>query len=301
MSHAHHHNHHHHHHSELNKLFVVGIALNVCFVFVEAIIGLWVNSLSLLTDAGHNLGDVAGLVMVVIATRIAKKKPTTKYTYGFGKTTVLVALINAVTLLVMVGAIGWEAVGRFNDSHPVQGQLIAWVAAVGIIVNGVTALLFFKNQHDDLNAKGAYLHMAADALVSLGVLISGIVIFYTHWFWLDAAISLIIIVVIVVSSWSLLKDSIRLTLDGVPSGINIDGIRHYLMNVKGVASLHDLHIWAMSTNATAMTVHLVVPDRIENSSIAQINSELHAQFNIDHTTIQIEKISGDKCGQHCES
>ncbi|MGC4021200.1 MAG: cation diffusion facilitator family transporter [Cyclobacteriaceae bacterium] len=237
--------------------------------------------------------------MVVIASRLAQKKPTDHYTYGFGKSTVLVALINAVTLLLMVGAIGWEAVGRLGESYPVQGQIVAWVAFAGIIVNGTTALLFFRSQHHDLNAKGAYLHMAADALVSLGVLISGIVIFYTNWYWLDAAISLIIIVVIVVSSWSLLKDSIRLTLDGVPSGINTDGIRQYLLGIKGVASLHDLHIWAMSTNATALTVHLVVPDQIENTSIANINAELHSRFNIDHATIQIEKEDGKECEQRC--
>ncbi len=300
MSHSHHHeNHHHHDHASMNRAFIVGIALNIIFVLIEAGIGLWIGSLSLLTDAGHNLGDVAGLVLVVIATRLAQKKPTKKYTYGFGKSTILVALINAVTLLIMVGAIGWEAVGRINVSHAVQGQTIAWVALAGIIINGATALLFMRSQHKDLNAKGAYLHMAADTLVSLSVLISGIVIFYTNWFWLDAAISLIIIVVIVVSSWTLLKDSIRLSLDGVPNGIDLEGIRQYLLNINGVTGLHDLHIWAMSTNATALTVHLVVPNQLEKTSLAQINDYLHSKFQIDHTTIQIEKISEAECEQRC--
>ena len=245
------------------------------------------------------MGDVAGLVLIVLAIRLSKKKPNKKYTYGYGKTTILVALANAVTLLIAVGAIGWEAIGRLENPQPVQGQTIAWVAFAGILINGATALLFMKNREKDMNAKGAFLHMAADALVSLGVLVSGIIIFYTQWYWLDAVISIVIMVVIVVSSWSLLKDSLRLTLDGVPSDINMEGIRKYLLGVKGVTDLHDLHIWAMSTNATALTVHLVMPNDMETSLLSTINSDLHSQFHIDHTTIQVEKSKEAECEQRC--
>ena len=300
MSHHHHSHetHHHHHYDSLNRTIIIGIALNIVFVLIEAGYGFWTKSLSLVSDAGHNLSDVAGLVLVVIASRLAKRKPNQKYTYGYGKSTVLVALINAVTLLIAVGAIGWEAIARFKSPQPLQGMTIAGVAFAGIIINGITALLFMKEQHHDINAKGAYLHMAADALVSVGVLVSGIIIFYTQWYWLDAAISLVIMVVIVASSWGMLNDSIRLTLDGVPSGINMEGIRQYLLNVKGVTNLHDLHVWAMSTNATALTAHLVMNSPLEDSLLNQIHSELHSKFNIDHTTIQIEK-STVECEQHC--
>jgi len=294
-----HENHHHHHLDSVNRAFIVGIILNVAFVLIEAVIGLRVNSLSLLTDAGHNLGDVAGLVLVVVAARFAKRKPTQKFTYGFGKTTILVALANAVLLLVMVGAIGWEAWQRINKPLPVEGQIIAWVALAGILVNGATALLFLRDREKDLNARGAFLHMATDALVSLGVLVSGIVIYYTHWFWIDASLSLLIIVVIVIGSWRLLKDSLRLSLDGVPAEINLERIRQYLLNIKGVTGLHDLHIWAMSTNANALTVHLVIPGGMDDTSLSKINSELHSQFQIDHTTIQVEKSSAVECEQRC--
>ena len=299
MSHSHQHENHHHHHDSVNRAFLFGIALNIVFVLIEAGFGLWVGSLSLLTDAGHNLSDVAGLVLVVLAIRLSKKKPNEKYTYGYGKTTILVALANAVTLLIAVGAIGWEAIGRLQHPQPVEGQTIAWVAFAGIIINGATALLFMKDQHKDLNAKGAFLHMAADALVSLGVLVSGIIIFYTQWFWLDAVISIIIMIVIVVSSWGLLKDSLRLTLDGVPADINMEGIRKYLLGIKGVTGVHDLHIWAMSTSATALTVHLVMPDEMETSQLTTINNHLHNQFNIDHTTIQVERTPETECEQRC--
>jgi len=299
MSHSHHHeNHHHHHHDSVNRAFIFGIALNIIFVIIESGYGLWAGSLSLLSDAGHNLGDVAGLVLIVLAIRLSKKKPNEKYTYGYGKSTILVALANAVTLLIAVGAIGWEAISRLQSPQPIEGQTIAWVAFAGIIINGATALLFMKNQKHDLNAKGAFLHMAADALVSLGVLVSGIIIFYTQWFWLDAVISIVIMVVIVISSWSMLKDSLRLTLDGVPSDINLDGIRKYLLGVKGVTGLHDLHIWAMSTNATALTVHLVI-NEMETTQLATINNHLHSQFNIDHTTIQVERTTEAECEQRC--
>lgn len=296
---AHHENHHHHHVQTLNRALYIGIALNVAFVLIEFTFGLWSGSLSLLTDAGHNLGDVAGLVMVVIAAKLALKKPTSTYTYGLGKTTILVALVNAVTLLIMVGAIAWEAAQRFSSVQEVPGQLIAWVALAGIIVNGVTAFLFLKDQKKDLNMRGAYLHMAADALVSLGVFVSGIVIAYTDWFWLDSVVSLVIVVVIVVGSWNLLRDSLQLSLDGVPKSIDIEKIKNYLLGIKGVSGIHDLHVWAMSTTATALTVHLVVPTEVESDLLSKLSHELHTHFHIDHTTIQFEKADQTACEQRC--
>ncbi|WHZ09028.1 MAG: Cobalt/zinc/cadmium resistance protein CzcD [Cytophagales bacterium] len=282
----------------MNRVFITGIVLNVVFVVIEAAAGWWAGSLSLLSDAGHNLSDVASLVLVLLANQFAQRKATERFTYGFGKTTILVALINAFTLLLMVGAIGWEAIERLHHTHEVNGLAMAWVAFAGIIINGATALLFFKDKEKDLNTKGAYLHMVADALVSLGVVVSGILVFYTHWFWLDAAASLIIGIVIIVSSWQLFKDSWRLSLDGVPNNINIDAIKTFLLSVKGVTSLHDLHVWAMSTNTTALTVHLVVPQESE-SLIGFVKTELHSRFHIDHTTIQIEKDVQTICDQHC--
>lgn len=300
MSHtAHHENHHHHHVQTLNRALYIGIALNVAFVLIEFTFGLWTGSLSLLTDAGHNLGDVAGLVMVVIAAKLALKKPTRTYTYGLGKTTILVALVNAVTLLIMVGAIAWEAAQRFSAAQEVPGRVIAWVALAGIIVNGVTAFLFLKDQKKDLNMRGAYLHMAADALVSLGVFVSGIVIAYTQWYWLDSVVSLVIVVVIVVGSWNLLRDSLQLSLDGVPKSIDLEKIKAYLLSIKGVSGIHDLHVWAMSTTATALTVHLVVPGEVEGDLLSKLSHELHTHFHIDHTTIQFEKADQTACEQRC--
>lgn len=300
MSQHHHENHHHHHApASLNKALITGIVLNVSFVVIEAIAGAWNGSLALLTDAGHNLSDVASLLLIVIASKVSKRKPNQKYTYGYGKTTVLVALINAALLLLAVGAIGWEAVGRIAKPNPVQGGIISVVAFVGIIINAITAMLFIKDRDKDLNIKGAYLHMASDALVSLGVMISGIIIIYTNWFWMDAIISLIIIVVIVWSTWGLLKDSLRLSLDGVPAGIDLQNIHDYLLSQQGVIDLHDLHVWAMSTNSAALTVHLVVPEGMDDKVLIKINNELHDQFNIDHTTIQIERSTSAKCEQKC--
>lgn len=299
MAHNHHHENHHHHDAvpTMNKALIIGIILNMAFVLLETFAGLWNDSLALLTDAGHNLSDVVSLLLIVIAGKLAKRKPTEEYTYGYGKTTILVALINAGLLLVAVGAIGWEAIGRITTPNPVQGSIISLVAFAGIIINTATAFLFMRDRKKDLNIKGAYLHMASDALVSLGVMISGIVIIYTNWYWMDAVISLAIIVVIVWSTWGLLKDSLRLSLDGVPSGINVNAIRDYLLKLNGVAGLHDLHVWAMSTNATALTAHLVIPGPVEDSFLEELNDELHQHFHIDHTTIQIEKEIGEDCKQ----
>lgn len=292
----------HHHHNiprQTGKAFTIGIVLNFSFVIIEAVAGVLQNSLALLTDAGHNLSDVAGLLLVIAAERLSRKKPTEKFTYGYGKSTILVALINGGLLLVAVGAIGWEAIGRINNVHFVNGEGISLVAFAGIIVNTTSALLFMRDRKKDLNVRGAFLHMAADALVSLGVLISGIIIVYTGWFQLDAIISLVIIAVILWSTWGLLRDSLYLSLDSVPDNIDISAVRNYLMGLKGVTGIHDLHIWALSTNAAALTAHLEAPEGISDSYRAEIINELHNKFNIDHTTIQVEKSADVNCEQEC--
>ncbi|MBS1490542.1 MAG: cation transporter [Bacteroidetes bacterium] len=293
------HDHHHHHHFETqSRMLMLGMVLNLLFVVIEATAGWWVGSLALLSDAGHNLSDVASLALVWMANKLALRKATQHYTYGFGKGTILVAVINAFTLLIMVGAIGWEAIDRMNPDHSIDGVTVAWIAFAGIIINGFTAFLFFKDKEKDLNTKGAYLHMAADALISLGVLLSGVIIYFTHWYWLDAVTSLLIGMVIIAGSWQLIKDAWRLSLDGVPSTIDAGAIKDFLLSVQGVVSLHDLHIWAMSTNTTALTVHLVVPQE-NDTLISFVKDELHKRFSIEHTTIQIEKSLQAECGQQC--
>lgn len=306
--HSHSHDHHHsasHSHSHsvprnLTRAFLIGIGLNVVFVILEAATGFWLHSLALLTDAGHNLSDVASLVLALLATRLATKKATDDYTYGFKKSTTLVSLFNAVLLLVAVGAIGWEAFQRFGQPQAVGGQYIALVSGVGILINAGTALLFLRDKDKDLNVKGAYLHMAADALVSLGVVIAGIIIYYTNWFWIDSLISLIIIAVILWSTWSLLTESLKLSLDGVPTGVDLPAIRQLLAGFPGVQNVHDLHIWAMSTTENALTAHLIVQENIPETLLALIREELAHHHQINHATIQMEKVNQPLCEQTCQ-
>ncbi|CAA9211354.1 MAG: Cobalt-zinc-cadmium resistance protein CzcD [uncultured Adhaeribacter sp.] len=301
----HHHTHHGHAHahevpSNLTRAFVWGITFNILFVALEAGAGFWLNSLALLTDAGHNLSDVASLVLALIATRLATKKATDQYTYGYKTSTTLVSLFNAMLLLVAVGAIGWEALQRLDEPRAVGGQYIALVSGVGIFINAGTALLFLRDKDKDLNVKGAYLHMAADALVSLGVVVAGIIIYYTHWFWVDSVLSLLIMVVILWSTWSLLTESLKLSLDGVPTGVDVPAIRSLLSNFPGVQNVHDLHIWAMSTTENALTAHLVVQENAPDSLLAQIRDELAHHFHLHHATIQIEKTPEcQSCEQGC--
>ncbi|QMU31343.1 cation diffusion facilitator family transporter [Adhaeribacter radiodurans] len=305
-SHSHDHQHHSGHShshsvpSNLTRAFLLGIGLNVLFVVIEATTGFWLHSLALLTDAGHNLSDVASLVLALLATRLATKKATDDYTYGFKKSTTLVSLFNAVLLLVAVGAIGWEAFQRLGKPQAIEGQYIALVSGIGILVNAGTALLFIRDKDKDLNVKGAYLHMAADALVSLGVLIAGVIIYYTNWFWIDSVISLIVIGVILWSTWSLLTESLKLSLDGVPTGVNLPAIRQLLTNFPGVQNVHDLHIWAMSTTENALTAHLVVQENTSESLLTSIREELAHHHQINHATIQIEKVNQKVCDQTCE-
>jgi cobalt-zinc-cadmium efflux system protein len=255
---------------------------------VEAGLGLWLNSLALLSDAGHNLSDVISLVLALAAIKISQQKPNDHYTFGYNKSTILVSLFNAILLMLAVGGIGWEAIRRMGETPPLDGGWIAAVATVGILVNAATALLFLKTKDHDINVKGAYLHMAADALVSLGVVVSGLLILFTGWTGADTVMSFVIIVVIVLGTWGLLKESLRLTLDGVPKGVDLRAIRQYLSSIPGVQEVHDLHIWAMSTTENSLTVHLVMAPSPENQ-LPIIHDGLFHHFNIAHATIQIEE------------
>lgn len=288
---------HHHDHSHApknyNRAFIVGIVLNGGFVAIEATYGIFANSLALLADAGHNLSDVLGLILAWGASILSRRLPTNSYTYGLRRSSILAALFNAIFLLLVTGGIGWEAVQRFLAPNAVEGSTIIGVAAVGIVINTATALLFVSGRKTDLNIRGAFLHMAADALVSLGVVLAGIAILTTGQWWFDPVVSLIIVAVIVFSTWQLLLESINLALDGVPPGIELVAVRTYLEQKEGVTEVHDLHIWAMSTTETALTVHLVMPAGCQcDYFLTQVRTELHNLFDIDHATIQVE--TGDR-------
>lgn len=296
MEQHHHHDHHHHEITSLNKAFIIGISLNLAFVVAEFVSGFWYNSLGLLSDAGHNLGDVASLVLAMLAFRLAKVHPTDSYTYGYKKSTVLVSLLNAVILLVAVGIIIAESITKLLHPQPVEGDAIAWVAGIGVVINAVTAWLFMKDKDKDLNVKGAYLHMAADALVSIGVVVSGIVIAHTGWYIIDPVIGLVIAIVIIVSTWGLLRDSLRLSLDGVPSGTDIGKVEEVIHTVEGVKRVHHLHIWAISTTETALTAHISIDNIDDMERIKQeIKQELQ-KVGVQHATLEFETVetTGDR-------
>ncbi len=295
------HSHHHHQHTEdinLNKAFIIGISLNVIFVIIEFAAGIWYDSMGLLSDAGHNLSDIASLLLAMLAFRLSKISAKKNYTYGYKKSTVLVSLINAMILLIAVGFIIAESIDKLYSPKTVEGGIIAWVAGVGIIINLFTALLFLKNKNKDLNIKGAYLHMMADALVSLGVVISGVVIIFTGWYIIDPLIGLIIAFIITVSTWGLLKDSIRLSLDGVPTTINIEEIKKLILSENQIISLHHLHIWALSTTENALTVHIVLDDMKNLETVKQnLKQKLH-NVGIAHATLEFED-NKSHCNQQC--
>jgi len=281
---------HSHHHTNYNKAFLIGITLNVIYILVEVFYGLMINSMALLADAGHNFSDVLGLLLAWGAAYLAKTATTEKRTYGFRKSTILAALFNAILLMIAVGAITIEAIRKLISPEPVQGLTMMFVAGVGVIINSITAFLFMKGRKEDLNIKGAFLHMAADAAVSLGVVIAGFIIYSTGWLWIDPAISLIIVLVITFGTWGLLRDSFHLSMDSVPTGIELKAVGDYLKSISGVTEVHDLHIWAMSTTETALTAHLVIPDETKDDYfLKKICGELHSRFGIEHSTIQIEK------------
>ena len=305
MANSHHHHQGHPHHDDLhhhasdshNRAFALAIVLNIGFVIIEFTYGVIAESTALMADAGHNLSDVLGLLLAWGAAILGKKQPSDRYTYGLRSTSILAALANGMLLLVVCGGIGWEAVRRFAEPAEVAGLTVAIVAAVGIAINGFSAWLFMAGSKKDLNIRGAFLHMAADALVSLGVVIGGLTMLYTDWYWIDPVLSVVIVVVILIGTWGLLREAIRLSLSAVPAHINLREVQEFLANLPGVADVQDLHIWGMSTTETALTVHLVMPDGYpDDKFMERIAQALEQRFAIHHSTLQIRRqISASGC------
>jgi len=278
-----------------NRAFAIGVTLNLGFVLVEALFGLWANSLSLLADAGHNLSDVLALLLAWGASVLAQRAPSRRRTYGLRRSSVLVALFNALFLLFAVAAIAWEAVSRLADPQPISSGTVIVVASIGIAINAYTAWLFMAGKDSDMNIRGAYLHMAADAVISLGVVLAAIAMLYSGWLWLDPLVSLLIAIIIAFSTWGLLRESVDLALDAVPAHIQPDKVLAYLESLPGISEVHDLHIWAMSTTEVALTAHLVKPDgSLDDQLLADIAEQLQEHFAIQHSTLQFER------GNHCE-
>ncbi|MBN9351068.1 MAG: cation transporter [Chitinophagaceae bacterium] len=294
-----HHHHHSHAHPQVVKgnTFIWAILLNSVFIVIEWIYGMVADSSALLADAGHNLSDVLSLAFAWGAILLANRRPRGKFTYGFRRTTILASLLNALIIFFTVIVIAYEAIEKLKHPVAVSGKIIIIVAAIGIVINGVTALLFREGKNKDLNVKGAYLHMMSDAAVSLGVVVSGFIIMYTNAIWLDSIVSFVIIVVIAIGTWNLFKESINLALDAVPAGIRLEEVRSYLLSMKEVEEVHDLHIWALSTTQNALTTHLVIPKGYDDSLLENIRQTLRDRFCIDHTTIQVEQ-SLDTASHH---
>jgi len=299
-SHNHGHDHSHHHQvtlTNVNTAFIIGITLNFVFVVVEVITGLIIHSVSLLSDAGHNLADVAGLGLSLLAYRLLKIKANEQYTYGYKKTSVIVALFNAVVLLISIGAIAYEAIFRFVHPEPLPGLSIAIVAGIGIFVNAISAYLFMQDKEKDINIKAAYLHLMFDALVSFGIVVGGVLIYFTHWYWLDSALSIVIVVVLISGTWKLLLQSYRLSVDGVPENIDLEKLKSLALKIDGVKDLHHIHVWAISTTQNALTAHLVIADDIPVQQEKQIKHRLKHDFehsNIQHSTLETER-EADRC------
>ncbi|MCW8849001.1 MAG: cation diffusion facilitator family transporter [Melioribacteraceae bacterium] len=296
MSHSH--NHHHPNRTDnFDNKFKIGIALNLLFVTVEFIFGLLYDSLALIADAGHNLSDVIGLVLALGASYLVRRKPTENFTYGFKKSSVIGAQLNSLILLVAIGIIVWEAVDRITYPPQVDGFILIIVAGIGVVINGITTYLFIGGKDSDLNIKGAYLHMLADTLISLGVVVSGIIILLTGANWIDPIISILISIIIFWSTWKLLQDATKLSLDAVPGSINIEKVKDYFINKTEINDFHDLHIWALSTTETALTVHLVIDEKLKRDDfIKTVNHDLEHKFGINHSTIQTEEID---CANGC--
>ena len=277
----------------------IAVGLNLVFVVIEGGFGFLSNSVALIADAGHNLSDVLGLVCAWTAMFLGRRPPGAKFTYGMGRSSVLAALVNAVLLLLACGAIAWEAVSRLASPPAVAGATVMGVAACGIVINGFSAWLLHAGSHGDLNRRSAYIHMLGDAAISVGVLLSGAIIVYTGWSRLDPIVSILIVAAILVSTWGLLRDSLHLSLDGVPSSVNSTAVMSYLADQRGVTDVHDLHIWALSTTSVALTAHLVVPDRgAEDALLDSLTPILKQRFHIHHATLQIER---DRCEHGCEA
>jgi cobalt-zinc-cadmium efflux system protein len=287
---------HNHQINNYHRAFAIGVLLNVIFVAIEAGYGFMAGSLALIADAGHNLSDVLSLLLAWGASFLATRNATEKRTYGFRKMTVIASLASAILLFVALGGITVEAIDRALDPKPVAGMTVIAVAAIGVVINAATALLFISGQKHDLNIRGAFLHMAADAGVSLGVVVAGMIITVTGWLLVDPITSLLIAAVIFVGTWSLLRDSMNLAIDSVPEGIDIAGIKSYLTNIESVSQIHDLHVWPLSTTQVALSVHMiVVGDLLSHDFLPKIQRHLHDHFKIDHSTIQVEKQDDDQC------
>ena len=281
--------------TNFSRGFAIGVMLNVIYVLAQIVFGITAHSLALLADAGHNFGDVLGLLIAWGAIYLSKTRPTPRRTYGLGRSSILAALANAILLLVAVGAITLEAIRRFANPGEVGGKAVMIVAALGIVINGLTARLFFGGHRHDLNIRGAFLHMAADAAVSAGVVVAGVMILFTGWHWIDPVASLLINAVIIVGTWRLLRQSLAMALDLVPENVDAPAVRKFLETQKGVSAVHDLHIWPLSTTRTALTVHLEMPDGPGGDTfLHQLCENLHAEFGIEHCTVQIEQ-SAEAC------
>lgn len=286
---AHHDHGHAHAPKDFGRAFLFGVLLNTSFVVTEAIYGISANSLALLADAGHNLSDVLGLLLAWGASALVKRAPSSNFTYGLRSTSILAALINAVLLLVVTGGIAWEAISRFQNPAAIDGMTVIVVAAIGVVINLGTALLFMSGRKGDLNIRAAFLHMAGDAAISLGVVVAGIVILQTGWQWLDPIVSLAIAALVIAGTWSLLRDSVSLALHAVPEGIDSSEVKEYLESIEGVSEVHDLHIWGMSTTEVALTAHLVMPSGYPGDAFRnRISEQLHERFKIEHPTLQVE-------------
>lgn len=305
-NHEHHHGHeghHHHHHNHaierLSTIYIVAVGLNLLFVVVEAVAGFVGHSLGLLSDAGHNLSDVFSLILAMIALKLASSHATKRFTYGHRKASVLISLLNAIILLVAVGAIMVESVEKFFHPSEVNGTLIIWTAAVGIVINGVTAWALSRQQQHDINTRGAFLHMLADTLVSIGVVVSGVVIKYTGWNIVDPIIGLVIAIVILVSTWELLAESLRMSTDAVPEGFDVDDIQNRITAIDGVLNVHHVHIWAISTTETALTCHIVIPEAGMLEEVTDRVKELLDGLGIHHSTLELETRSSHCKDRNC--
>jgi len=299
---AHQHTHQHHHPVTIkyvNTAFIVGISLNFLFVIIEVIAGLSIHSLSLLSDAGHNLADVGALALSLFAFRLLKIKPNEQYTYGYRKTSILVALFNAMVLLISIGAIVYEAAHRFLNPEPIPGYTVSIVAIIGIVINTATGLLFLKEKEKDINIKSAYLHLMSDAMVSVGLAIGGLLMYYTHWYWIDSMLSIVIAIVILVSTWKLLKDSLRLSLDGVPHHIKIEDIRSDALKIPGIKDIHHIHVWAISTSENALTAHIVL-DKASSQENEQ-NIKQTFKHRLEHRHIQHITLETERENEPCDS
>lgn len=292
--HHHGHDHHGHHHmpatQAINKAFAWSVILNLGFTIAEIIYALLANSMSLLADAGHNLSDVIGLLFAWGANWLLTRPARRRFSYGYKKTTILAALANALMLILATGMIAYESILRLMHPQNIHEKIVIIVALIGILINGGTALLFMRDRESDLNIKAAFLHLASDAVIAMGVVFTGIMIYFLHWLWLDPVVGLVIVLAILVGTWGVLRDSINLIMDAVPTGLDHTGVKEYLTNIKGVTAIHDLHIWGLSTREVALTAHLVMPNEtLTDENYLHISRDLKKQFKINHVTLQVEK------------